>query len=253
MDAATILIISEDYGTNYPSWTPAPWTGNHTPSSFSNMLHEVSDVSTAEEYVDLARSRNVGWIYITDDVLPNPWDTLPSYWDQLVEICKGKDNNCDGVINEGFFWGETCIVGEGICESTGLNMCSADGLSTDCGAVEEGLPSDEICDDLDNDCNGNSDEGCNDDNDDYCDSNMTVIGSPTSCPSGGGDCNDAVTAINPGATEVCDDIDNNCVNDIDEGCNDDNDNYCDSNMTVVGTPATCSNGGGDCDPRSATM
>ena len=27
----------------------------------------------------------VGWIYATDDVLPNPWDTLPSYFDELMQ------------------------------------------------------------------------------------------------------------------------------------------------------------------------
>jgi hypothetical protein len=27
-----------------------------------------------------------GWIYVTNDVLPNPWDSLPSYLEQLVSI-----------------------------------------------------------------------------------------------------------------------------------------------------------------------
>ena len=32
----------------------------------------------------MAASRNVGTLYVTDDVLPNPYDRLPSYWDQLL-------------------------------------------------------------------------------------------------------------------------------------------------------------------------
>lgn len=30
--------------------------------------------------IELAVKRNAGTIYVTDDVLPNPWDTLPTYW-----------------------------------------------------------------------------------------------------------------------------------------------------------------------------
>ena len=29
---------------------------------------------------------NAGYIYITDDQLPNPYDTLPSYWSQEVSL-----------------------------------------------------------------------------------------------------------------------------------------------------------------------
>jgi hypothetical protein len=99
MDVATILVILEGNGENYSGWFPASWTGNYPPSSFSNMVYGVSDESTLEDYIDSARNKNIGWIYITDDVLPNPWDTLPDYWEQFIELCKGKDNNGDGEIN----------------------------------------------------------------------------------------------------------------------------------------------------------
>ncbi len=38
------------------------------------------------------------------------------------------------------------------------------------------------------------------------------------CSKTGADCNDNNAAINPGAVEVCDSVDNNCVNGADEGC-----------------------------------
>jgi len=230
MDASTILNIFEGTGDDYPGWSPASWTENYPPSSFSNMIHEVSDSSKVEEYIDLARSRNIGWIYITDDVMPNPWDTLPSYWDQFIELCKGRDNNCNGEINEGFDFGKSCTVGEGSCQAAGFIMCSADGLSTNCGAVEEGPRCEEICDDLDNDCDGNIDEKCDDDNDDYCDASMVVIGTPNVCSNGGGDCDDnPITGpdVNPGVQESisagnCDDgRDNDC-----DGKTDDEDDEC---------------------------
>ena len=34
--------------------------------------------------VDRAVTRRSGWVYVTDDVLPNPWDTLPPYWNAFV-------------------------------------------------------------------------------------------------------------------------------------------------------------------------
>ena len=75
-----------------------------------------------------------------------------------IEICDGLDNNCDGDTDEGFDnVGEVCVVGVGLCEKSGVFRCSADGQSTDC-SVEPGIPSDERCDGLDNDCNGQIDE-----------------------------------------------------------------------------------------------
>ena len=35
-------------------------------------------------YVTKAKSQNAGWVFITNDKLPNPYDTLPTYWTQEV-------------------------------------------------------------------------------------------------------------------------------------------------------------------------
>jgi hypothetical protein len=35
--------------------------------------------------IDLAISRRAGFVYITDDILSNPWDRLPTYWAQEVD------------------------------------------------------------------------------------------------------------------------------------------------------------------------
>ena len=36
-----------------------------------------------------SKSLNAGYIYVTGDVLPNPWDTLPldSYWTNEIAAC----------------------------------------------------------------------------------------------------------------------------------------------------------------------
>lgn len=113
----------------------------------------------------------------------------------------------------------------GTCEGT--RVCEMQGL-TDCDAV---APSVEICDDIDNDCDGYVDDGCDDDKDGFCDKAMTTIGTPVVCGNGGGDCNDADSGSYPGKTEVCDQKDNNCDGVIDDGICDDGDpctdNICD--------------------------
>jgi len=86
----------------------------------------------------------------------------------------------------------------------------------------------EVCDGVDNNCDGNIDEGLplntyyrDSDNDTYGDPNVTT--SSCSAPAGyvldNTDCDDSNAAINPGATEICDGVDNNCDGNIDEGCN----------------------------------
>ncbi|MEZ4268210.1 MAG: MopE-related protein [Myxococcota bacterium] len=69
----------------------------------------------------------------------------------------------------------------------------------------------------------------------------------------GGDCDDTNPALGAIAKELCDGIDNNCNLLVDEGCDDDGDGYCDAAMTVVGSPAVCPLGPGDCLDYSPTV
>ena len=161
----------------------------------------------------------------------------------LPEACDGLDNNCDGTTDEGFGANQPCTVGQGVCAANGFTVCSANGGGIVCNA-QEGPKGVEICNDLDDDCDGLTDEGCDDDNDGACDEAMVTVGSPSTCSKGGGDCNDNNPSVYPGAGESCNNIDDDC-NGVVDGNTKSCDNGCNSGQQL------CSNGSwGGCDAKA---
>ncbi len=75
-------------------------------------------------------------------------------------LCNGRDDNCNGAIDETFAnLGLACNNGGvGICGAVGRFVCSMNQLSTTCNAPPVGMPAAEICDGVDNDCDGSVDE-----------------------------------------------------------------------------------------------
>jgi len=87
--------------------------------------------------------------------------------EENVEVCDGQDNNCDGAVDEGDVCDQTCVDGEpcgtseiGAC-ALGVTLCDND-IPVCIGSVE---PQTEVCDGLDNDCDGAIDDGTLCDND----------------------------------------------------------------------------------------
>jgi hypothetical protein len=113
--------------------------------------------------------------------------------DQRFELCNDDDDDCDGLVDEDFpEKGEPCSDGElGVCAGTGTFQCTADFLGTECVLDDPGqAPGEEICNGLDDDCDGFIDE---DENNQPLDCSTCVI-----------------------SPEICDGIDNDCDLAIDE-------------------------------------
>ncbi len=82
--------------------------------------------------------------------------------------CDGVDDDCDGVADEDYV-SEATACGVGECVSAGMRSCESGSVVDNCSP---GIPSDEVCDGLDNDCDGSVDDGADTDGDstpDICD------------------------------------------------------------------------------------
>ena len=163
-----------------------------------------------------------------------------------TELCDGKDNDCDGQIDEGAtstFYADSDGDGFGDA-STSMQACSAPtgyvSDDTDCDDNDgNNYPGNtEVCDGQDNDCDGQIDEGAtstfyaDNDGDGFGDAStsMQACSAPTGYVSDDTDCDDNDANNYPGNTEVCDGQDNDCDGQVDEGCNS---GTCDGAILVI--------------------
>jgi hypothetical protein len=80
LQMADILNIFEGSSADYAAWAPAAWVANYPAKRFSHLIYGVPDAASMTTVLNQALTRQAGYVYITSDVLPNPWDVLPPYW-----------------------------------------------------------------------------------------------------------------------------------------------------------------------------
>jgi hypothetical protein len=186
-------------------------------------------------------------------------DTDAAISPAAVEVCDNLDNNCTGFADDGLllysFYADT--DGDGFGDpNTSVDDCAAEAGyvadNTDCDDTQYSVAPNrsELCDGLDNDCDGDLDEDCE------ADADGDGWGESL-------DCDDADSAINPDAEELCDGVDNNCDGLIDNDASDgstyytdaDGDGYGDALDEVVACtePAGTVSSAGDCDDTDSSI
>ena len=197
------------------------------------------------------------------------------------EVCNEIDDDCDGEIDEDLseIWYPDADGDAFGDEAAGVPFCGDPGLGwvldfTDCDDSEAAAfpGGTEVCDELDNDCDGGVDEDV--DTEFWADIDGDGYGSdaaplracsvPTGYTTIADDCDDADSSINPAAVELCDGLDNDCDGTIDEpDAADASMWYADNDSDGYGDPATAVTAcdvplgyladASDCDDSDATI
>ena len=201
-----------------------------------------------------------------------------------TEVCDGVDNDCDGDTDDDdsgldtstatTWYDDDDIDGYGddgdterACDIPGGHVSGGG----DCDDTDPGINPDatEYCDFEDDDCDGDIDEDSADEETWYYDGDGDGYGTPdtttdacdqpSSYEDNEDDCDDSDDDIHPGASEVCDETDNDCDSDTDEGvtttfyADDDSDGYGnpDDTREACSVPGGYSTNSTDCDDTDA--
>jgi hypothetical protein len=84
------LVVFENSISAYGAYAPAAWQANYAASRFVHIVYGASKRQMADT-VTRAASRGAGSLFVTNDVLVNPYDSLPNYWSEEVRRAANAD------------------------------------------------------------------------------------------------------------------------------------------------------------------
>ena len=94
--AADVLVDFEDNQNGLAGGSPSSWVRNHASSHFGNIVGEAAGIKTMTADLSLARQRNAGYVYVTDQNINDDnhaYERLPVYWSQEVAAVKAENGH----------------------------------------------------------------------------------------------------------------------------------------------------------------
>jgi len=156
----------------------------------------------------------LGWLPCTTAVY-TAWN---SAYQEVETLCDGKDNDCNGVLDDPYAGDlqQICIVGVGECRRAGFTVCNGTHDGVVCNATA-GTPTDELCNEKDDDCDGVIDNGF-DGKGALCFAGLGAClrAGVYACSADGWTVECNAVAGTPTA-ETCNGIDDNCNGTVDDG------------------------------------
>lgn len=104
MNVCDIIVNFEQtfvfYQNNY---SQPEWVRKYSSNRFWHLIHTTPNENDMKQAIHLSKQRNAGWVYITNDVMPNPWDNLPSgqYWVNELIFARNEIQNLSHSLEKG--------------------------------------------------------------------------------------------------------------------------------------------------------
>lgn len=87
LESASCLLLFENDQSSISllDWQPPAWVTPQQVGQVAVLAYHLAGAPAMEAVLERALRAGAGWAYLTDDTLPNPWDTLPAFWETQVQ------------------------------------------------------------------------------------------------------------------------------------------------------------------------